>query len=289
MSIFQRIGKFLELIKFSHTIFALPFALCSLLLATNGRPSWQATLWIILAMVGARTGAMGFNRLIDRKWDAKNPRTANRPSVTGDVSPNLMLVMIVVSFVFLVFASWKLNRLAFYLSPVAIFLVCFYSYTKRFTSWCHIFLGIAIGAAPIAAWIAVKGSVSLVPIILGFSVLTWISGFDVLYALQDYEFDQGADLHSIPAKFGVAKSLWIARSLHFVTVILWGWLLIEAELKLLFLAGVLISGALLLWEHTLVKKDDLSKLNMAFFNMNAVISLTLFFTLISDLFFPLSL
>ncbi len=279
------IVKYFELIKFSHTIFALPFALVSLMVATNGYPSLGTVLWVIVAMTGARSGAMGFNRLVDKKFDAKNPRTANRPSVTGEVSTVINVMMIFISFGFLVFASWKLNYLAFKLSPLAIFLVCFYSYTKRFTSFCHIFLGIAIGAAPIAAWVAVTGEFSILSFLLGFSVLCWISGFDILYALQDYEFDSDNDLFSIPTRFGIKGSLIISRSLHILTVVFWLLFADYAELKGLFLIGVLIASLLLLWEHSLVKADDLSRLNMAFFNMNAVISVILFFAVMADLYF----
>lgn len=288
-SVFTGVGKFLELIKFSHTVFALPFALISLLVATGGKPGWETTLWIILAMVGARTGAMGFNRLVDRKWDAENPRTANRPSVTGEVSPALSTTIVILSYALLVFAAWNLNPLAFKLSPVAIFLVSFYSYTKRFTSLCHIFLGIAIGSAPIASWIAATGEISVASLFLGASVLTWIGGFDVLYALQDLDYDREASLHSIPAKFGVAKSLMITRGLHLATVAFWVLFAQAAQLSFVFYIGVVLSAGLLLWEHSLVKKDDLSKLNMAFFNMNAVISVTLFISLAAHLLYTLYL
>lgn len=283
---FQGIVKFLELIKFSHTIFALPFALISMLLATNGKTGWMVTLWIILAMAGARTGAMGFNRLVDKKFDAENPRTAKRPSVTGEVPASVSIFMILISFALLVFASWKLNPMAFKLSPVAIFLVCFYSYAKRFTSLAHIFLGIAIGSAPIAAWIAVTGEISLISLIIGGSVLTWMAGFDILYALQDYEFDKQAGLHSIPVRFGVSGSLWIARTMHLITVILWVTLHVQAQTGLFFLAGIILATIALIYENALVKKDDLSKINMAFFNMNAVISVTLLVAMLADLYLP---
>lgn len=286
----QQIKTYLNLIKFSHTVFALPFALVSVLLALRSIPTealvapiWQLIGWIILAMVGARSGAMGFNRLIDRKWDAANPRTANRPSVTGEISPTQMSVMIIISFVLLIFAAWKLNPLAFKLSPVAIFIVCFYSYCKRFTSLAHLFLGFAIGSAPIAAWIAIRGEISLSSLLLGASVLTWIAGFDILYALQDYEFDRKADLNSIPVRFGISNSLLIARLLHLCTVILWFLLAWQAQLNWIFYTGVSICTAFLFWEHRLVNKDDLSKINIAFMNMNSLISVTLFFAAMLDI------
>lgn len=286
----QSISKFFELIKFSHTVFALPFALISSLLAIRqlqlpyvSTETLEMLAWIILAMVGARSGAMGFNRLIDVRFDAENPRTASRPSATGEINTITIIVMILVSFSLLVIAAWYLNPLAFKLSPVAIFLVCFYSYTKRFSNFSHIYLGIAIGAAPVAGWIAVSDSISVSSLILGLSVLTWIAGFDVLYALQDLEYDKSAGLHSIPVKFGVANSLAIARVLHMVTVICWAFLAWQEELSYLFAAGILISSGLLVWEHSLLKKNDLSKLDIAFFNMNAVISMTMFIALTADI------
>lgn len=286
----QSVSTYLTLIKFSHTVFALPFALIGVILALRNQriadlnlPTWQIFGWVILAMIGARSGAMGFNRLIDRKWDAENPRTANRPSVTGEISVIQMSVMIALSFVLLVFASWNLNPLAFKLSPVAIFLVCFYSYCKRFTSLAHIFLGLAIGSAPIAAWIAVSGSLEISALILGASVLTWIAGFDVLYALQDYEFDKSAELKSIPVRFGVGGSLWISGGLHLLTVTCWLILAQQEGLNWIFYLGIAICAALLIWEHSLVTKDDLSKINIAFMNMNSWISVTLFVALLMDL------
>lgn len=285
---FGQIFRFLELIKFSHSIFALPFALLPvMILWARDYPTQQGWpmifLWIVVAMVGARSGAMGFNRLVDLKYDRENPRTRSRPSASGEVSPRAMIGMILVSYGLLVYAAYQLNPLAFYLSPVAIFLVSFYSYTKRFTSLCHVFLGLAIGAAPIASHIAVTGEITLASLMLGLSVLTWISGFDVLYALQDLEYDKERGLHSIPVALGVSGSLNLARILHLATVGLWGYYHYLEGLGSFFLAGMGLSALLLLYEHSLVKKDDLSKLNMAFFNMNAVISVTLFLALSLDL------
>ena len=284
-----KVRKFLELIKFSHTIFALPFALIATTLAlqethqlVNEKSTWIIFFWIVIAMAGARSGAMGFNRFIDRKWDAENPRTASRPSVTGEISAFQIIVMVVISFAVLIFAAWNLNLLAFWLSPVAIFLVCFYSYTKRFSSFSHFFLGMAIGSAPVAAWIAVTGTFSASSIIIGLSVLTWMAGFDILYALQDLEYDKSTQLHSIPVKIGITKSLLLAKLLHILTVGLWIILSYLEALHWIFVAGIIVCSALLIWEHSLLKKDDLSKLDMAFFNMNAIISVTLFITLTLD-------
>ncbi|MBU2511624.1 putative 4-hydroxybenzoate polyprenyltransferase [bacterium] len=284
------ITKYFELIKFSHTVFALPFALISSILATRelqltylSVKTLELFAWIILAMVGARSGAMGFNRLIDAKWDAENPRTATRPSVTGEIGRISMLIMILISFSLLVISAWNLNSLAFRLSPFAIFLVCFYSYTKRFTNYSHLFLGIAIGSAPVAGWIAISGSISVSSLIIGLSVLTWIAGFDILYALQDLEYDKTAGLHSIPVKFGIGRSLRMAKLMHFITILCWCFLAYRESLALIFYTGILISSFLLIWEHRLLKEDDLSKLNIAFFNMNAVISVTMFVALIADI------
>ncbi len=287
---FRSVSNYLSLIKFSHTIFALPFALIGVMLALRNMPvielnlpKWQIFGWVILAMAGARSGAMGFNRLIDRKWDADNPRTANRPSVTGEISVMQMIVMIIISFALLIYAAWNLNPLAFKLSPVAIFLVCFYSYCKRFTSLAHIFLGLAIGAAPVAAWIAVTGSLEASALVLGASVMTWIAGFDVLYALQDYEFDKDSKLKSIPVKFGILGSLWISGGLHLLTVIFWVILAQLEGLNWIFHLGIVLCSSLLIWEHLMVTKDDLSKINIAFMNMNSWVSVTLFIALLFDL------
>ena len=286
----RTISSFLTLIKFSHTIFALPFALMGVILAMNNIPdfsfdssAWQIFGWVILAMAGARSGAMGFNRLIDRKWDAENPRTANRPSVTGEISVLQMGIMSVISFIVMIFASWNLNPLAFKLSPLAIFLVCFYSYCKRFTSLAHLFLGLAIGAAPVAAWIAVTGTLETGALILGLSVLTWIAGFDILYALQDYDFDKDSGLKSIPVRFGIVGSLRISGGLHIVTVICWIILGRLEGLGWFFLSGIVICSILLSWEHSLIKKDDLTKIDLAFMNINSWISVTLFVSLLLDI------
>ncbi len=276
-----KISGYLELIKFSHSLFALPFALTALALAWKqglgpGQTLGETSFWVILAMIGARSGAMGFNRWVDRAYDAENPRTQNRPSVTGAVSANTMILMLLLSYGLLVYSAWRLNPLAFYLSPLAIFLVSFYSLTKRFTSLCHLFLGLAIGAAPIAAWIAARGEISPTALLLGASVLAWITGFDILYALQDLDYDQGRGLHSIPVALGVQKSLWLARLLHGGSALCWLALAPLASLGWIYGGGVAVSILLLAYEHALLRRGDLRQLNLAFFNMNAYISLTLF-------------
>jgi len=279
----KKIQIILEMIKFEHTIFALPFAFTGALLAAHGMPSWIELFWITLAMAGARSAAMGFNRWADRKLDAANPRTKTRALPLGLVTPVQVAVFTVVSSVVLVFAAYHLNRLSLYLSPVALATVFFYSYTKRFTFLSHAFLGLGISMAPIGAWIAVTGRLDSPALVLGCAVLFWLLGFDVLYALQDREFDQKAGLHSIPQRFGVRRSLRISRASHAVTMAMLFWLASLLSLGWYYLAGVLIALGLIVYEHMLVKEDDLSKLDMAFFNMNGYISVTIFVFTLLDL------
>ena len=280
----NRIKIILEMIKFEHTIFALPFAFTGALMAAHGLPSWRAIFWITVAMVGARSAAMGFNRWADRTFDAENPRTKIRALPQGLVTPLQVMVFTMVSSVVLIGAAYMLNQLSFYLAPVALAVVFFYSYTKRFTFLSHAFLGLAISLAPIGAWIAVAGKLETPALVLGAAVLFWLLGFDVLYALQDREFDGRAGLHSIPQRFGTGRSLWIARASHMVTMAALFWLYPLLSLGVYYLAGTVIALCLIIYEHTLVKEGDLSKLDMAFFNMNGYISVTVFvFTLIDVL------
>lgn len=277
----NKIKIILEMIKFEHTIFALPFAFTGALLAAGGLPAWEQVLWITVAMVGARSAAMGFNRWADRKFDAENPRTKERALPKGLVTPFQVAVFTAVSSAVLMYAAYRLNMLSFLLSPVALAVVFFYSYTKRFTFLSHAFLGLAICLAPIGAWIAVSGRLEPPALVLGGAVLFWLLGFDVLYALQDMDFDRKRGLHSIPQRFGVRRSLWISRISHLVTMASLFWLFPLLNLGWYYLAGVFIALCLIIYEHTLVKENDLSKLNMAFFNMNGYISVTVFvFTLI---------
>lgn len=275
-SYFNKIVTFMEMIKFSHTIFALPFALTGALLAAKGLPDANKVFWIIIAMVGARTAAMGLNRLIDADIDAKNPRTATRAIPAGLLSKRFTLAVIVISFSLLFFAAAELNRLCFILSPLAVFFLVLYSYCKRFTSLAHLVLGVCLAAAPIGAWIAIRGSIESGPILLGVIVLFWVSGFDILYALQDLEFDKTAGLHSIPVYFGVSGSLWIARLFHFIMLILLVVLWKLLSLGMFFLLGVAVTGGMLLYEHWLLRDADLKKLDAAFFTMNGYISLSIF-------------
>ncbi len=280
----NRIKIILEMIKFEHTIFALPFAFTGALLALGALPSWRQVFWIVVAMVGARSAAMGFNRWADRHIDAANPRTKTRALPLGLVTPGQVLLFIVGSSALLIVAAYMLNPLSFYLSPVALAIVFFYSYTKRFTFLAHAFLGLAISGAPMGAWIAVTGRFEPATLVLGLSVLFWLVGFDILYALQDMEFDRTAGLHSIPQRFGVRTSLWISRAAHTLTMA--GLFLLYELLPVggYYLTGVFIALGLIIYEHSLVRENDLSKLNMAFFNMNGYISVTIFlFTLLDVL------
>ncbi len=278
---FNKIKIILEMIKFEHTIFALPFAFTGALLAANGLPPWRTVFWIVMAMVGARSAAMGFNRWADRAFDAENPRTKNRALPLGLVTPAQVVFFTAAASALLLVSAWMLNPLALYLSPVALAVVFFYSFTKRFTYLSHAFLGLAICLAPIGAWIAVTGTIAGPALVLGAAVLFWLLGFDVLYALQDMEFDRKAGLHSIPQRFGVGRSLWIARAAHAVTMGALVWLAGLLSLGWLYLGGIFIAFCMIVYEHALVKEDDLSKLNIAFFNMNGYISVTIFlFTLL---------
>ncbi|MFZ2947893.1 MAG: 4-hydroxybenzoate octaprenyltransferase [Desulfuromonadaceae bacterium] len=273
--IMSKIGIFLEMIKFSHTIFALPFALTGALLAAGGLPTLRQTIWIIIAMAGARTAAMAMNRLIDAEIDARNPRTAVRAIPAGLISKGMTLFFIVVSTALMMLAAQMLNPLCLKLSPVALFFLVLYSYCKRFTALAHVVLGICLAAAPIGAWVAIRGSVDAPAVVLGSVVLFWVAGFDILYALQDLEFDRAAGLHSIPVLLGVDGSLWAARVFHLIMVGLLFTLFNLMHLGTLFLAGILTAVAMLLYEHLLLKDGNLDKLDAAFFNMNGYISVAI--------------
>lgn len=268
----RKTSVFLEMIKFSHTIFALPFALTGALLAAGGLPGWSRIFWITLAMVGARTAAMGLNRLIDADIDARNPRTAGRAIPAGLIGKGATLVFIACSLALLLAAAAQLNPLCLTLSPVAVFFLVLYSYCKRFTALAHVVLGICLAAAPIGAWIAIRGTIDQPALILGGIVLFWVAGFDILYALQDLEFDRSAGLHSIPVALGVNGALWAARLFHLAMLALLALLFMVMGLGGFFLAGIVVIAAMLLYEHWLLKDGDLTKLDAAFFNMNGYIS-----------------
>ncbi len=278
-SVIQKLKTTLEMIKFEHTLFALPFAFLGAILAANGLPTWRQLLWVTVAMVGARSAAMTFNRIVDRDIDAENPRTANRELPSGKLSIGFAWVFLLVSIGVFLLAAWSLNWLTFALSPVALISVLGYSYAKRFTAFAHLLLGWALAISPTAAWIAVRGAIdSEVPLLLSLFVLMWTSGFDVLYACQDYEFDKKAGLRSIPARFGIARSLWIARLFHFQAFIVLLLFLLFTELGWPAVVGVGLVGLLMIYQHTLVKPNDLSRMNAAFFTTNAFVSVILLIT-----------
>ena len=271
----RRIRTVLEMIKIEHSVFALPFALVGALLAARSAgnwPTWTQILWIIVAMVGARSFAMTMNRIVDIEYDRRNPRTRNRALPAGTLSVGFAWGFALVAAAALVVAAWRLNRLALELSPIVLAVLFFYSYTKRFTSWSHFVLGFCLGMSPAAAWIAIRGSLDARMLILCSAVTLWVGGFDVLYACQDVEFDKAAGLHSIPKKFGIASALLIARAMHVAVVALLAWLAWSFALAWPAWAGIIVVAALLAYEHSLVKPTDLSKLNAAFFAVNGYIS-----------------
>jgi len=276
----DKISAYLRMIKFSHTLFALPFAYTSALIAASGMPETRQIIWITVAMVGARSGAMGLNRIIDRKIDSANPRTEGREIPQGAVSIFGAGFLVIVSFAFLMLAAYMLNPLCLKLSPVAIAVLTAYSYTKRFTWMSHFVLGLSISAAPLGSWMAVKGSFDIEIIPLAIAVIFWLAGFDVLYALQDIDFDRKCGLYSMPKRFGIRKAIYLARTFHITSFLL---LIINGmifRLGGLYWAGMFLTAGFFLYEHSLVHEDDLRRLNIAFFNMNGYISVTvLFFTL----------
>ncbi len=284
MALFKKITDYLRLIKFSHSVFALPFAFTSALIAANGIPTFSQIFWITVAMLGGRTGAMGMNRIIDRKIDALNPRTKNRELPRGVIKTGEAFIFTIIAFALLLFAAYKLNPLCLKISPIVLLVLFTYSYTKRFTWLSHIVLGTALSLAPLGAWIAIKGTFDFQILPLCFAVMFWVAGFDVFYAMQDIDFDKKHGLYSIPSAFGIKTSLWIARLFHLITIAMLLGLIPIFNLGALYLFGVLIASALMLYEHSLIKPADLSKLDMAFFNMNGYISITIFvFTLMNYL------
>ena len=271
------------MIKFEHTLFALPFAYLGAFLASNGVPSGLKLFWITLAMIGARTAAMSLNRLIDRHIDARNPRTAQRALPAGQLRVKEVYLYTVLSFLLLGYSAYKLNLLALWLMPIAVFFLVLYSYTKRFTWACHLALGISLGLAPAGAWIGVTGHWALAPILLGFGVMTWVAGFDVVYACQDVEFDRKEGLHSIPAIFGIQRGLEISSFLHIIAPLFFIAVGVVMSMSWLYYVGVAIAIALLFRQHRLVSADDFSKIGVAFFDLNGYLSLLLFAFSIADL------
>ncbi len=273
----SRIRTVLEMIKFEHSVFALPFALTGALLAArvtrHGWPTLRQVLWIVVAMVAARSAAMTMNRIADLRYDRENPRTRQRALVMGTLSLEFAWFFTVLAVTVFFVAAWQLNLLALKLAPVAIAILFFYSFTKRFTNWSHLFLGFALGISPAAAWIAITGGLDWRMLILCGAVTLWVSGFDVLYACQDVEYDKEAGLFSIPKSFGIAKALLIARAMHIGVIALLSWLALSFGLPWPAWVGIAVVAALLAYEHSLVKADDLSKLDAAFFTVNGYISL----------------
>jgi len=266
----------LEMIKIEHTLFALPFAFLGAVLAANGFPSPWQILWIVLAMVGARSAAMAFNRIADRRFDAQNPRTASRALPAGLLSVGFVWAFTIAAAALFLLAAAMLNRLTLMLAPVALACVLLYSFTKRWTQLSHLVLGACLSIAPTGAWIAVRGEIgSAVPLLLSLVVLLWTAGFDVLYACQDYDFDRETGLRSIPARFGIGRALWIARALHAGAFLALVWLFVTTQLGPIAFGGVIATGALLIYQHRLVRADDLSRLNAAFFTTNAFVSVIL--------------
>ena len=273
------------MIKIEHTLFALPFAFLGAVLAARGLPTAWQILWIVVAMVGARSAAMAFNRIADRHFDAKNPRTASRALPAGLLSVGFVWVFTIVAAGLFFLAAAMLNHLTLILAPVALACVLLYSLTKRWTQFSHLVLGASLAIAPTGAWIAVRGEIgSPVPLLLSLVVLLWTAGFDVLYACQDYDFDRGEGLRSIPARFGIARALWIARGLHTGAFLGLVWLFVITGLGPVAFVGVIATGALLIYQHRLVHADDLSRLNAAFFTTNAFVSVILLATFGSAVF-----
>jgi 4-hydroxybenzoate polyprenyltransferase len=271
-----KIGVLLEMIKFQHTVFALPFALMSALTAAEGRLGLRTLAWILAAMVGARSSAMTFNRIVDRRIDARNPRTASRAIPAGLVSPGEAWLFLFAATALFVLAAWELNRLAFALSPVAILIVWGYSLTKRFTKWAHVFLGLAMAIAPVGAWVAVTGRIDAPALWLGATVLCWGAGFDIIYALQDIAFDRSQNLHSLPSRWGPARSLVISALLHLLSVACLVMFGLTAHLGPLYFAGCVAAAAVLAYEHAIVSPTDFSRVNAAFFTANGLMSIGLF-------------
>lgn len=281
----RKIRILLEMIKFEHTVFALPFALLSALIAAQGIPEGRTLGWIIVAMVGARSAAMAFNRIADLRYDALNPRTSNRALPQGLVTVTQAAVFTVLSSLLFIVAAWQLNPLCLALSPIALAWILLYSYTKRFTPLSHLWLGLSLGIAPVGAWIAVRGEFHPVPILLSIAVMLWTAGFDIIYSLQDVEFDSRVGLRSLPQTVGAGNALWLSRAMHLGMLIL---LLAVGQMARLhwgYYAGVTIAAALITYEQSLVKPHDLSKVNLAFFTLNGWVSVLLFVFTLADWWF----
>lgn len=279
-----KIKLYSELVMFSHTLFSLPFAVISMVWAAEGLPSLRVMLWALVALVGARNGANAFNRVVDRVFDAENPRTAHRHLPQRLLDAKEVLLFVVINYAIFIFAAAMLNPLCFILSPVAIFLISSYSYTKRFTYVCHLYLGFTIASAPIGAWFAVTGQFAFTPFILGTIVMLWIAGFDIIYGSQDIDFDRSHRLWSIPSAFGLKNGLRIAAGLHFIMVLLLIALIPIRHLGWIYIIGIILAILLLMTEHKIIKPANRKRMNVASYNLNQVISMIILFCTLCDYF-----
>jgi 4-hydroxybenzoate polyprenyltransferase len=283
----RNIGTTLEMIKWEHSIFALPFALSGAMLAAGGLPPWSKLFWIVLCMVSARSAGMAFNRWADARIDAANPRTATRAIPAGQLSRGFVVFFTVAMAAIFIAAAAQLNRATLLLSPIALGVLLLYSYTKRFTRWSHLVLGLALGIAPAAAWIAIRGSLDRRIVVLTVAVLFWVAGFDTLYACQDMEHDRQVGLNSIPEKWGIPVAFWIARGMHLLMLGLLLWLIRLFALNAIAWVGFAAVALLLLYEHLIISPTDLRRLNAAFFTMNGIIAMVFFFFVAAALLIPL--
>jgi 4-hydroxybenzoate polyprenyltransferase len=281
-SLWKSTAVTLEMIKWEHSIFALPFALTAAVLAAGAWPPARVLIWIIVCMVAARSAAMAFNRLVDAKLDADNPRTAMRAIPAGALTSGFVAGFVLIASAVFFLGAAMLNRLTLVLAPVALAIVLAYSYMKRVTRWSHLVLGLALGIAPSAAWIAVRGSLDARIVVLTFAVLLWVGGFDVLYACQDFEHDRSAGLNSVPQAFGVEGAFWIARIMHLGMLGMLCWLVVLFGLGKVAMLGIVIVALLLLYEHMIISPKDLRRMNAAFFTLNGVISVVFFFFIAAD-------
>jgi 4-hydroxybenzoate polyprenyltransferase len=281
--IWRKLRITLEMIKFEHTVFALPFAFIGALLAGRGLPTGGQVLWIVVAMVGARSAAMTFNRIVDLRFDKVNPRTSTRALAAGTLSMPFAVVFTTITSGLFIFAAARLNPLCLYCSIPTLAILFFYSYTKRFTALSHLFLGLSIGLAPLAAWLAIRGTFAWPPVLLSAAVMFWVAGFDVIYSLQDEAFDKKAKLFSLPSKLGVGPALLVSTLFHAATVILLLATALWTELGGIAYAGIVIVAGILFWEHRIVKPNDLSRVNVAFFSLNGYVSILLLITFATDI------
>jgi len=279
----KRLFIVLEMIKFEHTVFAIPFAFLGAFLAVRGFPGWRPILWVILAMFGARSAAMGFNRLVDADLDGQNPRTANRALPRRLLTKRFVLLFVAASSLLFFFSAWMLNPLALLLSPLALFIVLAYSYTKRFTALSHLLLGLSLAIAPVGGWVAVRGTIDIAPFYIAAAVIFWVAGFDIIYACQDVDFDRSAGLYSMPSRLGIRRSLQISSAFHILMVSLLIWTFWLFRLSVLSWIGLGVVAIGLIYEHSLVKPEDLSRVNAAFFTINGFISVIVFVFVGADL------